>query len=136
MGIPSFYRSITRKFPKCIRESKDMGGQIKLFFDFNGLIHNMVNECKPFELDNEQIIFMKILKYFEYIIDFIKPVYIMVAIDGVCPRAKMIQQRIRRFKSGKERSRDSKFDRNCISPGTDWMQNLCIFLHQHFEKIY
>lgn len=136
MGIPSFYRNITKKFPKCIRQSKDMGGNFKLFFDFNGLIHNVVNDAEQFQLRNNATLFKMIEQYFEYIVDFIKPSFIMVAIDGVCPRAKMVQQRIRRFKSGKERLENTSFDRNCISPGTDWMKDLCMHLSKYFERKY
>lgn len=134
MGVPAFYKNITKKFPKCIRESKDMGGNMKLFFDFNGLIHTIINNGTPEQLQNNKWIFQMIVEYFDYIMDFIKPVFTMVAIDGVCPRAKMCQQRVRRFKSAKERLDSNSFDRNCISPGTPWMKDLCKFLENHFKS--
>jgi len=133
MGIPSFYKRITKKFPKCIKQSKDMGGAMKLFFDFNGLIHTVVNESEQYELHNNKILFRKIVQYYEFIVEFIKPVFIMVAIDGVCPKAKMIQQRIRRYKSGKDRTDPNAFDRNAISPGTYWMYELCLYLETYFK---
>ena len=61
-----------------------------------------------------------------------------MAIDGVAPRAKMNQQRGRRFRSAKEAERNVKqaeqrgeklpneerFDSNCITPGTPFMVRL------------
>ena len=61
-----------------------------------------------------------------------------MAIDGVAPRAKMNQQRGRRFRSAKEAERnekkakdkgeelpeEEKFDSNCITPGTSFMVRL------------
>ncbi|KAI0557848.1 5'-3' exoribonuclease [Gracilaria domingensis] len=67
-----------------------------------------------------------------------------MAIDGVAPRAKMNQQRSRRFRSAKERADEHErlmaedplyaaadldpFDSNCITPGTHFMQQLTLAL--------
>jgi len=61
-----------------------------------------------------------------------------MAIDGVAPRAKMNQQRGRRFRSAKEAEdkekealakgevlpTEQRFDSNCITPGTEFMARL------------
>ena len=63
-----------------------------------------------------------------------------LAVDGVAPRAKMNQQRARRFRSAKEAEQAAlemvaregklpdgeKFDSNCITPGTDFMLKLSL----------
>ena len=135
MGVPSYYRKITKRFPQCVRKTKDIEGKIKLFFDFNGLIHTVVNESEQYELTDNRILFKKILLYFEHIVKYINPVFTMVCIDGVCPKAKMIQQRERRYKSTKEKEENCPlFDRNCISPGTDWMKELCEYLMHALPK--
>jgi 5'-3' exonuclease len=76
-----------------------------------------------------------------------------LAVDGVAPRAKMNQQRSRRFRSAKEAEvtegeiiarskggalpdelKDKKrFDSNCITPGTDFLLKLNLALQKWVE---
>jgi len=69
-----------------------------------------------------------------------------LAVDGVAPRAKMNQQRSRRFRSakeaevtaseiiarggGKELENQKRFDSNCITPGTDFMLKLSLAMQK------
>ena len=66
-----------------------------------------------------------IYNYILKINDLVKPKdLIYIAIDGVCPRAKIEQQRKRRFKSALEKK---IWDTNAITPGTQFMSNLNVF---------
>ena len=71
-----------------------------------------------------------------------------MAVDGVAPRAKMNQQRSRRFRSAKEAEQTAaeivarqgtlpdsvdRFDSNCITPGTDFMLKLSLALQKWVE---
>lgn len=73
-----------------------------------------------------------------------------MAVDGVAPRAKMNQQRSRRFRSAKEaeitaselvargqtdqlESSAQRFDSNCITPGTDFMLKLTLAMQKWVE---
>jgi len=71
-----------------------------------------------------------------------------MAIDGVAPRAKMNQQRSRRFrtardaeeardkaiKEGQEMPKEPPFDSNCITPGTEFMAKLTMQLKYFINK--
>lgn len=70
--------------------------------------------------------------------------------DGVAPRAKMNQQRSRRFRSAKEAKEarekaiergeqvesdgNSAFDSNCITPGTEFMAKLDAHMIAHIQE--
>lgn len=107
----------------------------------NGIIHQCSHpndEDVHFRISEEKI-FADIFHYLEVLFRIIKPrkVFFM-AVDGVAPRAKMNQQRGRRFRSAKEAEdkikkalekgevlpTEARFDSNCITPGTDFMARL------------
>lgn len=89
------------------------------------------DEDAHFRLTEEQI-FTSIFAYVDHLFGKIKPKKLFfMAVDGVAPRAKMNQQRSRRFRTAKEarevrekaESKGEKlpetkaFDSNCITPG-------------------
>ena len=59
-----------------------------------------------------------------------------IALDGVAPRAKMNQQRARRFCAARDRERKEaehpdapkKWDHNVITPGTAFQQKISAYL--------
>ena len=71
----------------------------------NGIIHNCShpNDNDPSFRISEHKIFQDIFHYLEVLFRIVKPKKVMfMAIDGVAPRAKMNQQRGRRFRSAKD----------------------------------
>lgn len=75
----------------------------------NGIVHNCIhgNDSKRHErvskLEDFEEVWINIMKAIDEIVHSIKPRKILfMAVDGVAPRAKMNQQRARRFKSAKD----------------------------------
>lgn len=112
-----------------------------LYLDMNGIVHNCTHpdDTKVNSTLTEEAMFLAIFQYIEYIFQVIKPRKVFfLAIDGVAPRAKMNQQRSRRFKTAKEMEmreaeakrkgeviqKEFQFDSNCITPGTEFMVRL------------
>lgn len=143
MGVPKFYRWISERYP-CLSEvvkEHQIPEFDNLYLDMNGIIHQCSHpndEDVHFRISEEKI-FADIFHYLEVLFRIIKPrkVFFM-AVDGVAPRAKMNQQRGRRFRSAKEAEdkikkaldkgevlpTEARFDSNCITPGTDFMVRL------------
>ncbi|XP_037279840.2 5'-3' exoribonuclease pacman isoform X2 [Rhipicephalus microplus] len=143
MGVPKFYRWISERYPCLSSAVKEY--QIpefdNLYLDMNGIIHvcSHPNDDDPHFRITEERIFLDIFNYIDFLFRMIKPKKtFFMAVDGVAPRAKMNQQRGRRFKSAKEAQAQEKearergevlpteerFDSNCISPGTEFMARL------------
>ncbi|KAL7557528.1 hypothetical protein ACA910_019310 [Epithemia clementina (nom. ined.)] len=162
MGVPKFYRWISERYPKInqiITDRALLPEFDHLYLDMNGIIHGCTH---PPDLDamaqqalSERDMMMGIMHYLDRIItQIVKPkVSVYMAIDGVAPRAKLNQQRSRRYRSARDmqeqqaaqaaaapKPKDSNnndennktlsaaFDSNCITPGTE-------FLHQVSELI-
>ncbi|KAH6913536.1 exonuclease II [Coprinopsis sp. MPI-PUGE-AT-0042] len=153
MGIPKFFRYISERYPltsQLIQENK-IPEFDNLYLDFNGIIHNCSHpndEDAHFRLSEEQI-FTSIFAYVDHLFEKIKPKKLFfMAVDGVAPRAKMNQQRSRRFRTAKdaqevrekaerkgEKLPDEKaFDSNCITPGTPFMTRLSEQLRYFINK--
>ncbi|KAG2018391.1 exonuclease II [Coprinopsis cinerea AmutBmut pab1-1] len=153
MGIPKFFRYISERYPltsQLIQENK-IPEFDNLYLDFNGIIHNCSHpndEDAHFRLSEEQI-FTSIFAYVDHLFEKIKPKKLFfMAVDGVAPRAKMNQQRSRRFRTAKEAKEvrekaerrgeklpeEKAFDSNCITPGTPFMARLSAQLRYFINK--
>jgi 5'-3' exonuclease len=146
MGIPSYYKKLIDTVPGLVLKSHP-GTVNWLFMDFNCLIyHCLYREDTPAYYGSdrkdewEKDFLDCVVKYCLKVIKEVAPrdgVYI--AIDGVVPMAKMRQQRLRRFKSswvaaeGKTDG-EEKWDRNAITPGTNFMNELTTKLREMIDK--
>lgn len=105
---------------------------LKIFLKEKGIIQHSLRKYRFEE------IFVNIINQINEIIHLIQPKQLLyLAFDGVAPRAKMNQQRARRFKSAKKYSdldkalqdygiieKQEHFKNNSISPGTEFMFEL------------
>jgi len=147
-GIPKLFRWLVDLYPIVLESvGEGLSGSNAMavdnfYLDMNGIIHTCThtNNDKLVTL-NEREMFQRIFSYTDRLYKLVRPSRLMfLAVDGVAPRAKMNQQRSRRFRSSKEREAlladyvakegklpdEESFDSNCITPGTDFMFRLGI----------
>ncbi|KAM0864752.1 hypothetical protein ACQ4PT_043709 [Festuca glaucescens] len=177
MGVPSFYRWLVEKYPKIVTpavEEEDYDGECRpvgpadadvcydnLYLDMNGIIHPCFHPedqtgCPPPATFDE--VFRSMFDYIDRLLRIARPRRLLyLAVDGVAPRAKMNQQRARRFKSAKaakeaeteENLLRERFraqgkellpqdqaprevsDPNIITPGTEFMEKLSVALEYY-----
>lgn len=153
MGVPKFFRWLSERYPsisQLIAENRIPEFDC-LYFDMNGIIHNCTHKDSDdtqFRLSEDEM-FIRIFNYIEHLFGKIKPKKLFyMAVDGVAPRAKMNQQRARRFRTaldaeqareravreGQELPKEDPFDSNCITPGTDFMARLSKQLRYFINK--
>ncbi|RLV88104.1 5'-3' exoribonuclease 2 [Meyerozyma sp. JA9] len=170
MGVPALFRWLSRKYPKIITpvyedppeeigapqySDPNPNGELdNLYLDMNGIVHPCSHpEHKPAP-ETEDEMFLDVFKYTDRVLMMARPrKVLMIAVDGVAPRAKMNQQRSRRFRSAQEakiaheeKQRQIKerelrgesideaikgkrsWDSNAITPGTPFMDKLAAAL--------
>jgi 5'-3' exonuclease len=116
MGIPFYFATLAKRhagITSIVKKNARINVDV-LAIDFNCLIHRYLKDGQPIQ---------SILDALEHIVTEIchgKQLYI--AMDGVVPYAKIVQQRYRRFRIRTDVS--SGFDRHQISPGTPYMKEL------------
>ena len=155
MGVPAFFRWLTSRYPNALEDVVPKGQEghrdpeiDNLYLDCNGIIHPCCHPegegiKKPGHDEDEMM--QNVTEYLDFIVALTPPRKLLfLAIDGVAPRAKMNQQRSRRFCAARERRemqdaendvrerliaegrdcappRTPSWDHNVITPGTAFM---------------
>lgn len=163
MGIPFYFKNLIRQHGRnIVLPFSSLGSNCdRLFFDFNCALH----QCARVVLDRYAAaggvgfvplaqqpdlyapIIHESIRFLDTMIRTVQPhALVYVGVDGVCPLAKMVQQRKRRYCSVmrhhyvQEAARISNtqapmdWDSNAITPGTEFMRQLNTALHSYANQ--
>jgi len=135
MGIPYLFRFLSARCAGALRTHPPdaaLGCDV-LYLDFNGIVH----QCARAVIDDPQgegqpLDEQVVRATLDYLAALLRRVHahelVYVAVDGVPPRAKMQQQRARRYMAAWARP-PGQWDTNAITPGTRFMRRLAAALH-------
>lgn len=150
MGVPGLYgKWLTARIAQSILEGLPLL-TAGLSFDMNGVFHDArkqvtgegitdvralkaIAQTPPEQLELE--IFNAAAGVILRMVEAANPrEYLLLMVDGVAPGAKLQQQKGRREKAARERSPNESFDRNAITPGTDFMMRMDNFIVRFITK--
>jgi 5'-3' exoribonuclease 1 len=162
MGIPYYFKKITDEIPNALHKASPQC--TRLFLDFNCAIHHCHQQLKnimyeptmmalPLQeayMRYEFMLIQAVLEYIRYITMACMPTKLLyISMDGLAPRAKIMQQRKRRFLGTFQKqmvhtemlSVDRNFisrewDANAISPGTQFMKALAVAINEYCKRAY
>jgi len=121
MGIPFYFASLIRSHSGITRVARELDIDV-LGIDFNCLIHRYLQVADPIK---------SVLDALGHILKSFRAKKVIIALDGLVPYAKIVQQRYRRFRIKEAES----FDRNQISPDTPYMRSLEEAIRKRFPDI-
>jgi 5'-3' exonuclease len=157
MGLPGFFAWLLKK-SKTNKEHKMITNNLqirpkRLYIDANCAFHPQCFKLlehidKSISTDKlENMMIKRIINYIDYLVSFVNPEELVyISVDGVAPKAKIKQQRMRRFKSveesqvreelKKKHNKKSiiKWSNTVITPATEFMETLHKELDNHFRN--
>ena len=129
MGIPHLFRHLAHAYPYAIRvvpPQRSLPSCDALYVDFNGIIHESARDIPSLHRNDHTVVAASIERL-ERLVERLQPLCtLFVAVDGAPPRAKMNQQRARRYMAAWRRDTcgSDEWDTNAITPGTAFMEVL------------
>jgi 5'-3' exonuclease len=123
-----------------------------LLLDLNGIFHNSAQKIfkygnfsqpkrllgNPIVITNDketrELLYQDVCDAIDHLVTITQPrKRIFLGIDGPAPIGKQNQQRQRRFRAASESRGGEVFDSNCITPGTEFMHELGIYIDKHIR---